>query len=141
MHQSEIFVPFIGVMLLTLFVWLLMYVRRLGWIFRQKVDPRTIDTPEKLNERSPSAAANAANNLKNLFELPVIFYALCLYLFVTEQVDSVYLGCAHAFFVFRVVHSGIHCTVNKVPWRFLAYAGSAIAVWAMLVRAALQLAA
>lgn len=141
MHQSEIFVPFLGVMLLTLFVWLLMYVRRLGWIFRAKVDPRKIDTPEKLNEASPAAAANAANNLKNLFELPVIFYALCLYLFSTEQVDSVYLGCAHAFFVFRVIHSGIHCTINRVSWRFMAYAGSAIALWIMLVRAALQLAA
>lgn len=140
MHQSEIFVPFVGVMLLTLFVWLLMYVRRLGWIFRQKVDPRTIDTPEKLNQLAPIPAANAANNLKNLFELPVIFYGLCLYLFVTDQVDGFYLACAHAFFLLRVIHSGVHCTINRVQWRFVAYAASAIALWIMVVRAAVSLA-
>jgi hypothetical protein len=33
-------------------------------------------TPAKLAELSPPAVANPSDNLKNLFELPVIFYAL-----------------------------------------------------------------
>jgi hypothetical protein len=41
--------------------------------------------------------SNPSDNLKNLFELPVVFYALALYLVATKQVDGVYLGATWAF--------------------------------------------
>ncbi len=80
---------------------------------------------------------NPANNLKNLFELPVLFYALVLLLLQTGQVDSVYTLCAFGFFVTRVVHSAIHCTYNRVMHRFSVYCISSLFLWAMVVRAAL----
>ena len=78
-----------------------------------------------------------ANNLKNLFELPVLFYGLCLYLFVSGNVDPIYVGAAWSFFALRLLHSIVHSTRNVVILRFYCYAAGAIVLWFMLGRALL----
>ena len=138
MQDPAIFAPFIGTMLLTLAVWLIMYVRRLLFLYANKIDHRTIDTPEKADSIIPDKVCYASHNLKNLFELPVLFYAVCIYLYVTGSVDTLYLVAAWWFFVFRIVHSYIQCTSNYVPQRFGAYTVSALALWFIIVRAAIQ---
>ena len=75
--------------------------------------------------------SNPSDNLKNLFEIPVIFYALALVLFVTGQVDAVYVGAAWVFVVFRALHSAVHCTINVIMVRFNLYLVSTLAVWFM----------
>lgn len=40
---------------------------------------------------------------------------------------------------FRVLHSAVHCTFNFVPLRFWLYAGGALSLWFMVVRAALAI--
>lgn len=40
-------------------------------------------------------------------------------------------------FVFRVLHSAIHCTFNHVMARFTVYFVASVALWFMLLRAAL----
>jgi hypothetical protein len=40
---------------------------------------------------SPASVSNPSDNLKNLFEIATLFYALCLYLYVIRQVDHVYV--------------------------------------------------
>lgn len=138
MEQSLIFRPLIATMILTLVVWVYMYARRIPFITRGKLTPAQL-TPLELARISPPSVANPSDNLKNLFELPTIFYALCLYLHATGRVDSAYLAAAWAFFVFRVLHSAVHCTVNVVILRFWLYAIAALALWFMVVRAGAQL--
>jgi hypothetical protein len=87
MNQSAIFAPFMTVMLLTLIVWFYMYSRRIPFLQSSKTNLNTL-TPAELARISPAAVANPSDNLKNLFELPVLFYALVLYLQVTGKVDS-----------------------------------------------------
>ena len=125
-------------MLLTLVVWINMYTRRISYLLREKIDLRTVDTPEKAATAIPAKVSLASHNLKNLFELPVIFYAICLYLFISETVDSIYLMAAWWFLAFRIIHSLIHCTHNKVEHRFVAYVLSAVALWAMVIRASIS---
>ncbi len=138
MQDSAIFAPFLGMMLLTLAVWLFMYARRLSFLFANRIDYRKIDTPDKAAGVIPEKIAYASHNLKNLFELPVLFYAICIYLYVSESVDTLYLVAAWWFFGFRIVHSLIHCTTNVVLHRFGAYVISAIGLWFMVVSAAIQ---
>ena len=136
MPGSEIFVPFFGMLLLTLSVWIILYVKRLGYIVGHKIDSQDLTTPEKGAKLFPEKIHWPALNFRNLFELPVIFYALCLYLYVTGNVDNVYLTSAWVFFGFRILHSAIHCTVNIVKFRFAAYMIGAIVLWFMVLRAA-----
>jgi hypothetical protein len=138
MDPAAIFVPFVGTMLLTLVVWVYMYARRIPFILQSKMSPQQL-TPLEFARLSPPRVSNPSDNLKNLFELPTIFYAVVLYLHVTNQVDTAYLAAAWVFFALRVAHSAVHCTFNFIPLRFWLYAISAGALWFMVVRAAFSL--
>ena len=137
MNQSAIFAPFMTVMLVTLIVWFYMYSRRIPFLQKSKTNLNAL-TPAELARISPAAVANPSDNLKNLFELPVLFYALVLYLQVTGKVDATYLVAAWIFAAFRILHSAVHCTLNIVMVRFWLYAISALALWFMVARAALS---
>jgi hypothetical protein len=137
MNQASIFQPFFATMLLTLVVWVYMYSRRLPFIFSNHLDPKQM-TPLELAKSSPPQVSNPSDNLKNLFELPTVFYAVVLYLYATNHGDAVNLGAAWAFFLFRLLHSAVHCTFNLIPLRFALYVISAVALWFMVVRAALE---
>ena len=136
--SQAILLPFLGMMLLTALVWVYMYARRLTYIKTNKIPPQDLATPEKAAVLLPEAVALPANNLRNLLELPVVFYALCLYLYVTGSADGVHLAAAWAFVALRTMHSIIHCTVNVVVLRFLSYFAAALVLWFMLGRAVLS---
>jgi hypothetical protein len=67
----------------------------------------------------------------------VVFYALVLYLFVTSQVDAVYVAAAWVFVAFRALHSAVHSTFNRVTLRFALYMVSTGTLWFIAIRAAL----
>jgi hypothetical protein len=134
--QTAIFGPFFATMLLTLVVWVYMYIRRIGFIVSSQTSPADLKVPGALARLSPPEVSNPSDNLKNLFEIPVIFYALALYLFVTAQVDGVYVTAAWLFVAFRALHSAVHCTINIVMLRFYLYLFSTAAVWFLAARAA-----
>ena len=135
MPTADLALPMLGMMVLTLLVWLYMFVQRVGFAQSNKLDIEQFKTPADVQALVPADVSGASNNFKNLFELPVIFYAVCLYLTVTMQVDSVYTNCAWAFLVLRCLHSLIHCSYNRVAHRFGVYILSALVLWAMVVRA------
>ncbi len=137
MAQTAIFGPFFATMCLTLVVWVYMYIRRIRFITSSNLSPRDLAVPGELARLSPAAVSNPSDNLKNLFEIPVLFYALALYLFVTRQVDAAYVYAGWVFVVFRTLHSAVHCTFNLVMLRFYLYLVATLAVWFMLARAAL----
>ncbi len=137
MTQQAIFGPFFATMFLTLLVWVHMYIRRISFITSNKFGSKELAVPGALAQLSPPGVANPSDNLKNLFEIPVLFYALALYLFVTNQVDAVYVNAAWVFVVFRVLHSAVHCTFNLIMLRFYLYLFATIAVWFIAIRAAL----
>lgn len=135
MHSTAIFLPMLATMSLTALVWFYMYARRIPAMQKAGVNVQTYTTPDKITQYLPENINLASNNLKNLFELPTLYYGLCLYLFVSGNVDAAYVAAAWSFFVFRVLHSLIHCTVNIVMLRFLSYAAAGLSLWFMLSRA------
>ena len=138
MNNEAILEPMLALMLLTGLVWVFLYARRIPAMRAARRDVQTYTTPEKAIELLPEAINYPAYNLKNLFELPVVFYALCLLLYVTGDVDGVYVAAAWGFVTFRVLHSLIHCTINRVMARFVCYLISSLLLWFMVVRAAIE---
>lgn len=130
MNQSLIMVPFVGMLLLTFGVSLVMFYQRISIIVSTGVQPQTRADLEKF----PTYAVNSANNFQNLFELPVAFYATVLALYVTQQVDLLHVQCAFGFLVFRIAHSVIHCTYNRIPHRFAVYAIAGLFLSVMVIR-------
>lgn len=137
MIQDAIFSPFFATVFLTLIVWVYMYIRRISFITSRKLSQNELAVPGTLAQISPPNVSNPSDNLKNLFEIPIIFYALVLYLFITNQVDAVYVNAAWIFVVFRALHSAVHCTFNLIILRFYLYLFSTLAVWFIAIRAAL----
>lgn len=138
MPQTAIFGPLFATILLTFVVWVYMYIRRIAFITGRKLTPAEMAIPGRLAELSPPEVSNPSDNFKNLFEMPVIFYALALYLFATSQVDATHVAAAWIFVAFRVLHSAMHCTINIVIVRFYLYLFSTLAVWFIAARAGLH---
>ena len=136
MGQNAIFGPFFATMGLTLVVWITLYARRIPFI--RSLGDVDLSFPGELARLSPASVSNPSDNFKNLFELPVLFYALSLYLFVTGQVDGAYVAAGWIFAAFRVLHSAVHCTFNHVMLRFNLYLISCLALGFMAIRATLR---
>ena len=132
--STELALPMACMMLLTLLVWIALFVKRVGYMQSQNIDVEQLKSPADTAALLPAGTEAPANNLKNLGELPIVFYAACLYLTVFGQVDAIHVYCAWIFVAFRVLHSLIHCTYNRVMHRFLAYLLSSLALWVMVVR-------
>lgn len=132
--SNALAMPMLGMLLLTLLVWIYLFIQRISYANAHKIDIEEFKTPADVTSLIPGSDSSASNNFKNLLEMPVVFYVICLYLTVFGLVEDVHVYCAWAFLIFRVLHSLIHCTFNKVLLRFLAYLVSAIAVWIMVVR-------
>ncbi len=133
--STELALPMIGVMVLTLAVWVVMFIKRLGYATANKIDAEDMKTPAMVQSVLPDEVSKASHNLKNLFEMPVLFYAICLALTLFGQVDPVHVYCAWTFLVFRILHSAIACSYNTVMHRFITYLIASLALWVMVVRA------
>lgn len=138
MQPAAIIGPFLAMAVLTLAVWILLYVRRVRYLLAERIDPQRIATPEQKHALIPAEVNLPANNLANLFELPVLFYALCLYLYVSGTADLAFVGAAWVFVAARALHSFVHCTSNHVMTRFRIYMAASLALWFMLLRAVIQ---
>lgn len=137
MNQQLILQPVIGMFLLTALVWTYMYIRRIGFMVRNGIHPQKVSTPELLNATLPASINNSSNNLKNLFELPVIFYGVCLLLSLLQEADPLFLYSAWCYVALRALHSLIQCSSNIVKFRFPVYFLSSLVLWFMVVRLAL----
>ena len=129
MDVRAIYLPGVALVALTLIVWLKMFFSRVAQMKRDGIDPQRVATA------SQSAAlltdSRAADNFRNLFELPVLFYFALAVAAHMGRVDSVSVGLAWAFVVLRIAHSAIQVSYNRVMHRFRAYFASSMALWAL----------
>jgi hypothetical protein len=98
----------------------------------------------KLLRSDPSAKLpvkpeQAARNLINLFEMPVLFYTLIMVLIWTQKTDSTSLLLCWIFVAARYIQSFVHLGPNKVRYRFLAYLVGTLVLFATWGRLAVQL--
>jgi len=133
MDARLIFWPAVGMVVLTFVVQMRMYATRIGEMKRERIHPQSIASSAQAAARLTDT--RAADNFRNLFEMPVLLYAALTVAFLSAQVNIVTLTLAWAFVALRVVHSAIQCGYNKVMHRFYAYAASCFALcilWAVL---------
>ncbi len=124
-----IFLPAFAMAVLTLVVWIRMYTTRVAQMKRERIHPQSIATSAQASARLTDS--RAADNFRNLFELPVLFYLALVIAAVAGLVTSVTLVLAWLFVLLRIVHSAIHCGYNKVMHRFQAYLAGGVVLWAL----------
>ena len=121
--------PAVAMVALTFVVWLHMYFRRIAQMQRERIDPQAVATSSQASARLTDCAS--ADNFRNLFELPVLFYLALVVAVQTAQVSTITLTLAWLFVVLRVAHSAIHCTYNKVIHRFYVYFFGGVVLWVL----------
>lgn len=127
--RNAIYWPLIAQVILTAAVMARMYTARVAEMRARRVSPQSIATSRTAVDALKDVAA--ADNFRNLFEAPVLFFAVCCALAVTDTVTSMQLALAWTYVGLRVVHSFIHVTYNRVTHRFAAYLASTICLFLM----------
>ena len=130
MSRDWIFVPVIFQVFLTLFVYLrLLQVKKRavaeGRVDRTRVAPR--------DDAWPDYVIQLNNNIRNQFELPVLLYVLAIMLWLLDSVHGVAVAAATAFVLSRIVHAGIHLSINAIPPRRHTFTVGWVAVLVMAV--------
>ena len=133
--ESEIFIPMYYLMLLTVIVLLLSITVRLKEIYVNKTVVGEAYRHPPFDEGT-RLLKNLQRNLTNLFEFPILFYVVCISVFVAGKVDDYFITLAYWYFYFRVAHSIYHIFFNQLiikggfPIRSLLWIPStAIIVW------------
>jgi hypothetical protein len=133
MPARAILWPVLAQVALTFCVGLLLLVRRVTHLRARRIALQAVATSAGMAAAIPDT--RAADNFRNLFELPVLFYAAAIVVYAASLATPAYVALAWAFVATRVVHSAIHCGYNRVAHRFAAYfAGCMIvaATWALI---------
>ena len=120
MSNHAIFLPVLAMVALTFIVFGVMFRRRVAQMKRDRVHPQAVATSQQAAVLFTDVAP--ADNFRNLFEMPVLFYLAVLVAAMTDQVTMPVLVLAWGYVFARVLHSAIHCSCNKVMHRFRAYA-------------------
>jgi len=87
------------------------------------------------SERVPEATRLYNRNYMNLLELPVLFYVVCLIVYVTGTTGMVKVYLAWAFVAFRALHTLVHLTVNHVMLRLTLFSAAAFSLMVLWISA------
>ena len=131
--SDPIWLPCAAMVGLTAAVWVKLYADRLGEMRAKRIDPQALASARATAQLE---RPQAAENFRNLFEVPVLFYVLCVALVLNGGSTSGFVTAAWAYVALRVVHTLIHVTYNRVTHRFLVYVASTLLLfgtWAAFV--------
>lgn len=121
--------PAVAMVAVTAVVWVRLYVQRIGEMRRRRITPNQLATSGQA--ASTLHETSAADNFRNLFEVPVLFYVLCLALYATHLGGPFLLIGCWLFVALRAAHSAIQCTYNTVMHRFYVYFVSTVLLFVL----------
>ena len=127
--RNSIFWPLIAQVVLVALIAVRLYATRIAEIRARRINPQSLATTGTAAGVLKDIAA--ADNFRNLFEVPVLFFAVCCALAITDTVTTPQLVLAWMFVGLRAAHSLIHVTYNRVMHRFGVYIASTLCVFAM----------
>ena len=128
MADKMIFLPVLVQIVLTTFLYTVMLKRKKAAIAAGQVDEERRALHDDV---WPDSAMQTNNAIKNQFEIPLLFYVLCIILFNLAAVDMFALIFAWAFAISRIVHAYVHIGSNYIPKRRAAFTVGYLAIFAL----------
>jgi hypothetical protein len=138
MPPVHIFWPVVALAVWTFIVLLLLPLVRVRAVRRREVRVDDFRLGESANVPGHVSVPN--RNLMNLLETPLLFYVVCILLYVTGGATYATTALAWLYVASRIVHSLIHLSYNRVLHRLGAFAVGNVVLGILWVRAALHLA-
>jgi hypothetical protein len=138
MAHPEFLHPAAALVLLTFIVMFAMLKERIAEFKERRIHPQSAPSSSQLSAVLKNT--KGADNYKNLFEMPVLFYVLCVILMLTSKnLPPALLYMAWGYVALRYWHSFVHVGYNKVMTRFKIFLGSCAVLLGMWVLALLVL--
>jgi len=81
----------------------------------------------------PARPTQIANSYNSQFQLPVLFYVVVLWAWITRTTDVVFVVLEWLFVLLRIGHAYVHTTTNFVPRRFQVFAAGMLVLVIMWV--------
>jgi hypothetical protein len=131
--------PTFALVVLIYIIWFVMYVQRFALMKRTPPTAEDFATMDA-GRRYFAPVEMPAANLINLFEMPVLFFALVPLLLITHQANHIQVVLAWAYVLLRACHSLVQIVVRRVPLRFMVYALSCAILSAMWIGFAVDMA-
>jgi hypothetical protein len=131
MSQTAIFWPMIALTFLIYCVYAVLFLRRRHAVLTGQASARDFKLPLK----EPEVSVAAVRNLTNLYELPMLFFVVCLALYAVNGATLLAVVIAWCFVATRIVHTFVHLTSNRLALRQPVFVLSFIlngALWVML---------
>ncbi len=126
---KDILLPCIALVGLTAIIWLIAVYTRIAEMHLRKLPSQSVATTREISKLLKNT--RASDNFSNLFELPVLFYILCIALAVTHTESKAYVTTAWIFATLRIAHSLIQVTYNRVTHRLICWLLSTLCLFGM----------
>lgn len=112
MDRNLIFLPMLAQVFLVMVVYIKLAVRKAA--ARKEINP----AETALNPKAwPDDVVKVSNNVGNQFELPVLYYVVCMVMWGADGVTTITLTLAWLFVISRAIHAWVHTGSNHVPTR------------------------
>ena len=128
--DTYIFLPLLLQVLLTVAVYLALSVAK-----SRAAAQGLVNTERRaLHEDAwPESVQKINNNIRNQFEVPVLFYVLVVALYLLDAAGPLAQALAWLFVGSRILHAYIHTGANDVPARRAVFMFGCVVVMAMLI--------
>lgn len=114
MPATAFFLPALFQILLTLILYIALAVAKAK---AAKAGQVNLDRRALHADAWPDSVIKVNNNIRNQFEVPVLFYVVTLILWQLELTGMIVQGLSWVFVATRYMHSYIHTGSNDVPVR------------------------
>jgi hypothetical protein len=138
MSSSHIFWPVLAQVFLTLAMFIILGARKARAVKAGQVNRRQAALDNRV---WPEHVVKVSNNIANQFEVPVLFYVLCMVLHSIHATGTVAVVLAWLFVASRYAHAYVHVGSNYVPVRMRLFMVGCVVLLTMLVVAVWKLAA
>ena len=105
--------PMIAHVALVFCLYLLLSSRRMGAVKEGRARPDQF----RENREEPAESLVVKNAIANQFELPVLFYAVSILLYLVDADNTVTVAGGWLFVALRYAHAYVHVTSNRLRYR------------------------
>ena len=136
MNSTAIFWPMVAHVALVFGVYWLLSARRIEAVKAGRAKPSQF----RENRDEPAESLFVRNNLENQFQLPMLFYPLCIGLYLIGGANWIAIALAWLFVVLRYAHAWVHVTTNRIRYRRPLFIAGFLVLGALWIWFAVRLA-
>jgi len=136
MSSATYFLPVLMQLLLTLLLYIVLAVAKGRAIKADKVD---LERRALHADAWPDNVQKINNNIRNQFELPVLYYVLMLVLWQLNQTGYLIQLFSWMFVISRYLHAWVHIGPNLIPLRRRLFTLGFVPITVLLLHAFLTL--